>query len=196
MRCTSCRRLVIHGLFLRVPRSEIDIEAQPTIGSNRVFDGEYVSASSFGGRLIVTFAAQAFDGPVLSKRLNHATRYFKRAMLKAGADPATAERTCAEFDVKVDDELDRLLTRIDKRLEEIAGAPVPPRIVEGCLGITSGERNRWMKDGRLPACQAHRSNRTQATFTIHYFPAGLVNELARRPDIIGQWREQDRLGHE
>lgn len=180
------------GCFLRVPSSEIDIEVQSTTGSNDVFDGEYVSASSFDGKLTVTFSVQGFDGPILSKRLNHAIRYFKRAMLKAGADPAKIGRSRAELDLEFD-ELDRLLTRIDKRLQEFAGAPVPPRIVEGCLGITSGERNRWMKDGRLPACQSHRSNRTQATFTIHYFPATLVNALATRPDIISLWREQDRV---
>lgn len=161
-----------------------------------MFTGEYVKASSFDGKLIVEFVVEGFDGPILSKRLKHATRCFKRAMLKAGADPATVERHRAEVPSEFDRGVERRLGRIDQRLQEIASAPVPPRTVEGYLGITSGERIRWMKDGRLPSCRSHRSNRTQATFTIRYFSAALVNDLATRPEIIGQWREQDRLDQE
>ena len=139
----------------------------------------------------VTLVISKLSGPIFATRINKARRLFKSAIVKEGAE-LSVDAAMAVVPAPLERQLHRRLRRIDERLIAIVEAPVPPRIVEKCLGITGRERNRWMKDGRLPSCAQHRSNRTETSFSIPYFPADLVNELCKRPEIVGGWREIDR----
>src|ERR1700712_1720835 len=40
---------------------------------------------------------------------------------------------------------------VSETLENIESLPVIPREIEDILGISSTERHRWLKDGRLPS---------------------------------------------
>lgn len=131
------------------------------------------------------------SGPIFAPRMNEARRHFKKAMTRAGAGAFVSDASTALVPVEFLRRLHHQLRMIDERVTAIVDAPVPPRVVEKCLGITGRERNRWMKDGRLPSCARHLSNRTETSFSIPYFPAELVNELCKRPDIVGGWREMD-----
>lgn len=161
-----------------------------TPASQPLFEGTYIIATAVNGYAEVSLATVKLTGPIFTQRTSEALRYFKKAMIKAGADETASSAPTVR--VPLQGLPWRRCRNIDDRLTEIVEAPVPPRIVEKCLGITGRERNRWMKDGRLPSCARRRSNRTETSFSIPYFPAGLVNDLCLRPEVIGAWREMDR----
>ncbi len=52
---------------------------------------------------------------------------------------------------------------IAKALEGIENLPVIPREIEDILGISSTERHRWLKDGRLPSAGTHGEAARQRT---------------------------------
>ncbi|WP_313293074.1 hypothetical protein [Rhizobium rhizoryzae] len=139
----------------------------------------------------VTLMIGKLMGPIFEPRKNEARRHFKRALMKTGAEGYISEVSTALIPGELSRRLHHRLRNIDERLMAIIEAPVPPRVVEKCLGITGRERSRWMKDGRLPSCARHRSNRTEASFSVPYFPAQLVDELCKHPDIVSRWREMD-----
>lgn len=159
--------------------------------SKRFFDGTYVCATIRDDFVEVTLIIAKLSGPIFAPRMNEARRHFKKAMTKAGAEGFVSDTSMAFISMGLARQLHHQLRMTDERLTAIIEAPVPPRVVEKCLGITGRERNRWMKDGRLPSCARHRSNRTETSFSIPYFPAELVNELCKRPDVVGGWREMD-----
>lgn len=80
-----------------------------------------------------------------------------------------------------------LLRSLEKFLKE----RLYPAVVEEALAITSRERRRWTKDGRLPNSGSGSFKR--GTQTVHFVlhPQEEIVALASKPEIIAGWREQD-----
>ncbi|MGE6786639.1 hypothetical protein ACQKGL_29430 [Ensifer adhaerens] len=143
--------------------------------------------------LKVSLALVRFQGPIFEKRLAVALRVFKRKMNKLGASIVEGAPHIATFP-RTGTSLKNALAKIqsiDLRLIEVVETPLPPRQVEKSLQISSRERLKWMKDGRLPCCERRRSGRGQNVYSVPFYDAGLVNELAGSADVIGTWRMDD-----
>jgi hypothetical protein len=82
---------------------------------------------------------------------------------------------------------------VDKSLEGIEAMPVIPREVEDILSISSAERHRWLKDGRLQSAGTRtvklRGRARQITF--HVFDPRHVEDLLDR-DLPELWRAEDK----
>lgn len=80
---------------------------------------------------------------------------------------------------------------IRERLFRIACKPVSQRQVEDILRITSRERIRWGKDGRLPRSGASRIRKGATEITLWTYPCDAIERLAVNPAEIKGWREAD-----
>jgi hypothetical protein len=160
-----------------------------------LFAGDYVCVSRTPDCIEISLAASKFRGPVYEKRLTPALRFFKRKMGKFGTSviEATPHIATLPFAIKRPRDAMTKVRAVDLRLVDIAEEPLPPRLVEKCLGISSRERLRWMKDGRLPACERRRSGRGANVFSIPFYSASVINHLSGQPEIISGWRHDDTL---
>ena len=81
---------------------------------------------------------------------------------------------------------------ITDTLETIESLPLIPREIEDVLSISTTERHRWLKDGRLPSAGTRsvklRGRAKKVTF--HVFDPRLVEDILDR-DVVDAWREQD-----
>jgi hypothetical protein len=77
-------------------------------------------------------------------------------------------------------------------LESIDSLPVIPREIEDILAISTTERHRWLKDGRLPSAGTRtvKLRGRARTITFHVFDPRLVEELVDS-GTIANWREED-----
>lgn len=83
---------------------------------------------------------------------------------------------------------------VAKSLEGIERLPVIPREIEDILGISTTERHRWLKDGRLPSAGTRtvklRGRAKKVTF--HVFDPRVVEDILDGP-LIDAWREEDAV---
>jgi hypothetical protein len=91
-----------------------------------------------------------------------------------------------------DDEFRAASSVIAKALEGIEGLPVIPREIEDILSISTSERRRWLKDGRLPSAGTRtvklRGRAKEITF--HVFDPRQVEDVLDR-ELVATWREED-----
>lgn len=94
-----------------------------------------------------------------------------------------------------EDEVDLFRTAsatVARTLEEIESLPVIPREIEDILAISTTERHRWLKDGRLPSAGTRtvklRGRAKKVTF--HVFDPRRIEEMLDG-DLVATWREQD-----
>jgi hypothetical protein len=83
-----------------------------------------------------------------------------------------------------------LVPRLAEALPEIARRPLTPRLLLTALNITTRERLRWTKDGRLPLAGRVQVRRG-AVFSVPTYAVSFVERLAGCPDILSTWRDQD-----
>lgn len=91
-----------------------------------------------------------------------------------------------------EDEFASTSSVITKALEGIENLPVIPREIQDILGISAGERHRWLKDGRLPSAGTRtvRLSGRARQITFHVFDPRVVEDLLDR-GIVDEWREED-----
>lgn len=78
---------------------------------------------------------------------------------------------------------------LDQEIEASAKSRLTPLEVEQAMEITSRERLRWTKDGRLPTdgTDSFRKNGVTITFSLHPY----LGIAAIKPETIGKWRQDD-----
>ncbi|UVK40732.1 hypothetical protein LHFGNBLO_002243 [Mesorhizobium sp. AR10] len=119
----------------------------------------------------------------LRARLPWAVRKYVKAetgriALRMGEDDAE------EFDAASD--------KIAKTLETIEVLPVLPREAEDVLTISSRERHKWLKDGRLQSIGTRTvkmRGRSKAV-TFHVFDPRHIEDVLHR-DLATVWRDED-----
>lgn len=83
---------------------------------------------------------------------------------------------------------------VAQALTGIESLPVIPREIEDILGISTTERHRWLKDGRLTSIGTRtvklRGRARQITF--HVFDPRRVEDVMN-DDLVSAWREDDVL---
>ncbi|MER9314563.1 hypothetical protein NKI31_03460 [Mesorhizobium sp. M0659] len=81
---------------------------------------------------------------------------------------------------------------ISKTLEGVEALPVLPREVEDILTISSRERHKWLKDGRLQSTGTRtvKMRGRSKSVTFHVFDPHHIEDVLDR-DLATVWREQD-----
>jgi hypothetical protein len=80
---------------------------------------------------------------------------------------------------------------LDHMLDGFRKERLTPKIVEEALGISSIERRRWIKDGRLPTSGAGHFKKGKTVFQFSLHAPEDIAKIAGRPQIIMAWREVD-----
>jgi len=83
---------------------------------------------------------------------------------------------------------------VAETLEGIESLPVIPREIEDILAISTTERHRWLKDGRLPSAgiRTVRLRGRAREITFHVFDPRMVEDVLDR-ELVGSWREEDAV---
>ncbi|MFD2647151.1 hypothetical protein ACFSX5_04985 [Devosia albogilva] len=93
-----------------------------------------------------------------------------------------------------DAEFHLVATTVSEDLRGIESMPVIPREIEDILSISTTERHRWLKDGRLPSAGTRtvklRGRARKVTF--HVFDPRRVEDILDR-DLVDAWREEDAI---
>jgi len=100
-----------------------------------------------------------------------------------------SSRSCV-FDPDSGRAAETLVDAIRERLFRIACKPVSQRQVEDILGITSRERTRWAKDGRLPRSGTCRIRIGTTEISLWTYPCDAIERLAANPAEMRRWREE------
>ena len=81
---------------------------------------------------------------------------------------------------------------VSKALKKIEELPVIPREIEDILTISTAERHRWLKDGRLQSAgtKTVKLRGRARNITFHVFDPQHVEDVLDR-DLVTVWREQD-----
>lgn len=90
------------------------------------------------------------------------------------------------------DNRDDVAKIVAKILNGIENLPVIPREVEDILSISSGERLRWLKDGRLQSVGTRtvKLRGRASKITFHVFDPRHIEDVLDR-DLASVWREDD-----
>lgn len=90
------------------------------------------------------------------------------------------------------DEFEDAARIVDKTLTGIEALPVIPREIEDILAISTTERHRWLKDGRLPSAGTRtvKLPGRAKKITFHVFDPRMVEDLLDRA-VVDAWREED-----
>jgi hypothetical protein len=76
----------------------------------------------------------------------------------------------------------------DRRLDQFAKEPLTTKMVEEILDITSRERLRWTRDGRLPgAGTASFKHGQNHLHSLQYSPV-VISDLEKQ-ELTGEWRK-------
>ena len=100
-------------------------------------------------------------------------------------------RITATFPMYMDKRLSDVLTNIDNRLDWLRSQRLYPKVVEEILGITSAERIRWTKDGRLKSSGRASFSQGRKSVSLFLYDRAYIKELAGLPDVRRQWRKAD-----
>jgi len=81
---------------------------------------------------------------------------------------------------------------VTSTLKGIESLPVIPREIEDILTISTTERHRWLKDGRLPSAGTRtvKLRGRAKKITFHVFDPRRVEDILDR-DLVAAWREAD-----
>lgn len=143
--------------------------------------------------LLVSFMPYADDHLLPSERLRTSARVFDHTMRKQRPlARVESEASSFRFEATKRAPIEAALPDLDRRISAILDAPLTPSMVNEILLISSQERIRWAKDGRLPPSGTTPSRRGPRSYSVLLFSVSDVLYLARNPGVIDEWRRQDR----
>jgi len=134
---------------------------------------------------------RCFEGCIgLKVRPTQARRHLKSALRDRCVLRWQSETVAIVQMIEPGTGLDLLKELAAAYLAEVTGEPVTPRLLVAALGITSRERLRWTKDGRLKPDGSVTIKRGQLISAPVYSMSD-VEFLADNPAIIARWRMDD-----
>lgn len=89
--------------------------------------------------------------------------------------------------------LEKAATVIDERLDVLQREKLTGKMVEEILGITSQERRRWTKEGRLPTSGRTFIKRGKNRVSLPLYSPEDIVPLAQSADLLGDWRSAAAL---
>ncbi|WP_157812456.1 hypothetical protein [Novosphingobium kunmingense] len=115
---------------------------------------------------------------------------IRMLMTRSAGTFVKSNQSCV-FDPDSRQAAENLAHDIRERFFRIAHKPVSQRQVEDVLSITSRERIRWGKDGRLPRSGTARIRKGRTEISLWTYPCDAIERLAADPAEISRWRETD-----
>jgi hypothetical protein len=101
---------------------------------------------------------------------------------------ASVSITCPEA---TEADILRISAVTEQKLTRLQQEPLAAKMVEEILAITSAERRRWSKDGRLPNAGHALFSQGKKQVSLFVYPPDTIRELADRPEQIADWRRHD-----
>ncbi|MFT3964520.1 MAG: hypothetical protein QM690_01380 [Sphingobium sp.] len=152
---------------------------------------QYRLAQEEGEEVDFTHAITTHLG--LRLRLMEARRKIFATARKKGRRYWIGDRHILRFQAALGrDRLFAYMDQISQELALIAERPLTPRQLVEIVSITSQERLRWTKDGRLPACGVSTlKHRHQVAMPV--YSVALAEQLMAEPSLIHQWRANDAI---
>ena len=86
----------------------------------------------------------------------------------------------------------QLCSAAARRLARLQQEPLTAKMVEKMLSITSAERRRWSKDGRLSTAGRAFFSNGKNQITLFMYPPDTIRRLLDQPNQIAEWRQRDR----
>ncbi|WP_139305626.1 hypothetical protein [Magnetospirillum fulvum] len=129
----------------------------------------------------------------LKIRRREVVRVLRRRLGKIGEvlsiemDPEIIVEICPYVDAAC---CHKLIERLDDRIGEIMSRPLHPKLLQSLLGISSQERLRWTKDGRLPRSRNINFRRGRVV-SIASYPIDVALEISNNPSVVEGWRRCD-----
>ena len=166
------------------------------MGFVATISSQYLNIASAGG--VLTLSVE--DSLERHIGLRHHKQRVGRLLAKHLKSFSEVPKNCHALSIPVpkDETLVRQLLlklrAIDRLLDDIACEPLGPKVVERALGITTQERLRWSKDGRLPLRGTGQLRYNKVVSFPTYAPEKL-DVLISNPAAIAVWRQLD-AGHE
>jgi hypothetical protein len=80
----------------------------------------------------------------------------------------------------------------EQRLTRLQQEPLTAKMVEEILAITSAERRRWSKDGRLRTAGQALFSQGNKQVSLFVYAPDAIRELAAQPQQLAEWRRRDR----
>lgn len=90
-------------------------------------------------------------------------------------------------------EILQLCTVAEQRLGQLEDEPLTGKKVEKILSISSAERRRWSKDGRLPNAGRTSFSQGRQRVSLFVYSPVVIRSLATQPDQIAEWRRCDEI---
>jgi hypothetical protein len=87
----------------------------------------------------------------------------------------------------------RLCSIAEERLVRLREEPLTPTMVEEILSISSAERRRWSKDGRIPTAGNVLFSQGKKQVSLFVYSPEAISKLSARPGQIAGWRQRDKL---
>lgn len=147
-----------------------------------------IDVERHGDAIYLSFSAAFEQDPIL--RLNEREFWRRVWLILRHNRPIAAKRDGRKVSLSVVRPPRPLMKDLEKLLGALSAKPLPPRVVQEALNISSQERLRWTKDGRLNASRRVVRARGQP-FSLGLYPAALIRQLIMDSSIIKKWREQD-----
>jgi hypothetical protein len=116
-------------------------------------------------------------------------RQLRRAMDRSDGTVVRRGRE-SHFFLTDEEPCHELVAELQAILIEVSRKPIGQKVVERVLGITSAERSRWGKDGRLPTSGSTQFRRG-TTITLPTYSPIVIEQLANCPALIAEWRARD-----
>jgi hypothetical protein len=118
---------------------------------------------------------------------------FRACLLRFVLDPSDWDETNRELRLSSEscEPAEAIANKLASSLERIARQPLTPRMVNSALNITTKERLRWTKDGRLKVADRVQITKGRVNFSIPTYAISQVEKLIGDPSVIFDWRERD-----
>jgi hypothetical protein len=156
--------------------------------------GWYLDLAQSDGILVLSYARALSENLGLNIRDIEVGRLVRSRMKRLG--PLVRGNAPQSLVINVSavsrSRLKSLVMELEDVLDVIATRPFSARKTEELLGITSKERLRWTKDGRLPHSRTAPISRGH-TIMLPVYSVECVVALRSSPEVILSWRETDVL---
>lgn len=145
---------------------------------------------AFGAGLFTIFFARAFAQFLGLRERRSEVRHRVQVHLKEFgiALPPDADQLSSNLVSSM--HLSKALDLLDNELGILASRPLTAGQVQRLLGISSGERSAWTKDGRLRQHGSSLIKRGQLISLQTYAP-GDIDYLLHNSEVIRDWRKRD-----
>jgi hypothetical protein len=152
---------------------------------------DYVSLSPRPSGILLRFEPPYSITLGLAARAKEARRRVRRVLKQTAVLDFRSDGDAIEARFANERDANLAAAEMRKRLAAYLAEKLSPDLVEELLDITSRERVRWTKDGRLPTSGTVQFKKGRQTFQVFQYPVEGIGRLLENPGAVAEWRAQD-----